>query len=1278
MGGDCDDTTAAVAPGKVEVCNGVDDNCDDVIDPEDTNGCSTFFADADGDSFGNGNDFKCLCKAAYPYTAQKPGDCNDNVPSAFPGAPEICNGIDDNCDTQVDEGVTGGGSCTTTSQFGTCAGTMACDAGNGLVCNAPFAVQEECDGLDNDCDGIVDEADATGCTVYYTDKDGDGVGGNASQCLCKAADPYTAEETGDCNDLNPFVTPGKPESCNGQDDDCDNIIDPPDSIKCDNYYKDADKDGWGDSDDGQCLCAKDGDYTAEKGGDCNDDGVTVYPGAAEICNGDDDNCNGAIDEGAGGGAPCATNNELGTCTGFIICSPAGDLICSAPEAEAEVCDGADNDCDGVIDEGLTGQACTSENDFGTCTGKIVCNDAGTTSCDAPEPAAEACDGADNDCNGVVDEGQDLAGCKVFYLDGDKDGFGAADTQCLCGPTGKYTAEAGGDCADSDASVHPDADEFCNGVDDNCKGGVDEDTGGASCTNTNQFGTCTGTLGCQGEDGLVCSAVEPAAETCDGADNDCDGSVDEGTGGAPCQNTNNIGTCSGNMVCDGNGGGLVCGAPEPAAETCDGNDNNCNGAVDEEGATNCTTYYFDADGDSFGTTASKCLCAPDGLYKATVSGDCNDTAKTVNPNETEACNGIDDNCKDGTDEFGAFGCTDFYKDADKDGYGDFNDKACACEETGLYTSQAGSDCDDDDETVFPNAPEICDGKEQACGKGVDVSCDVDGDDYCNSLLPIVGTPAVCPKGGGDCNDNDGLINPAGVEACDLADNNCNGEIDEGVAAPCGGCGDSCSLVEDFDSVNTTLGDGATINDNGAIEIDVEATSLSMLWVANSGEGTVSKLDTETGKEVARYIVGANPSRTAVDSAGNCWVGNRGDGTLTQIKRQQFDCIDKNGDGTIQTSEDLDDNGIINGAELMPAGTDECIGWAVKPQGNDVARAVTVDAESHVWVGYWNSRMLHRVSASSGTTIASVQMTSTGRPYGMAFDHKRDLYVSLRAGGTSQLGRIPTDNGIGTPKYYDVPADSYGIAVDGNGIVWLAGGSKQRVFWFNPADESVNLMLLPSLGNARGITATQDGDVFVARHTWTCQNKNTARWITKIDGNTKTIVGSYDLGVKAGPIGVAMGFGGTLWSINQCTSTVTKMNAEDGEILGEFPVGNAPYTYSDMSGYQLKAIVAPNGTFSQIYEGWGTGTTHWLEVAITATVPAQTGYEVFVRAANTKIALSQASSKSLGIVPISASSPFDISTLGINGRYMQVSVVLFSDVPKQTPILDKIEVKVEHLP
>jgi len=174
---DCNDNNPNIHPGGAETCDGKDNDCDGITDEPDAIGCTVYYFDADRDGYGRAADSKCLCGPTGFYTAAEPNDCDDGNPNVYPGA------------------------------------------------------EETCDGVDNDCNGIVDELGATNCTIYYYDEDADSYGlADVSLCLCNPFDLFTARRAGDCNDSDAQINPGRVEACNdGRDNDCDGLVDYNDS-----------------------------------------------------------------------------------------------------------------------------------------------------------------------------------------------------------------------------------------------------------------------------------------------------------------------------------------------------------------------------------------------------------------------------------------------------------------------------------------------------------------------------------------------------------------------------------------------------------------------------------------------------------------------------------------------------------------------------------------------------------------------------------------------------------------------------------------------------------------------------------------------------------------------------------------------------------------------------------------------------------------------------------------------------------------------------------------
>jgi hypothetical protein len=295
---DCDDAVAAVNPGATEVCNTIDDDCDNIIDED---GQNVFYADTDADSYGDATATTLACTAPIGYVSDNT-DCDDNAAAVNPGATEVCNTIDDDCDNLIDEGgqnifyadvdVDGYGDPSSTTQactapLGFVADNTDCDD-NAIEVNP--GEMESCNGIDDDCDNLVDEGVQT---TFYADTDVDGYGDlNSTVIACMAPSGFVSDST-DCNDANAAVNPGATEICNTLDDDCDNLVD---EEGLNTYYADADGDGYGDATNTTTGCTAPSGFVTDNT-DCNDADALVNPGVAEVCdNSLDDNCNGTIDE----------------------------------------------------------------------------------------------------------------------------------------------------------------------------------------------------------------------------------------------------------------------------------------------------------------------------------------------------------------------------------------------------------------------------------------------------------------------------------------------------------------------------------------------------------------------------------------------------------------------------------------------------------------------------------------------------------------------------------------------------------------------------------------------------------------------------------------------------------------------------------------------------------------------------------------------------------------------------------------------------------------------
>ena len=386
------------------------------------------------------------------------------------------------------------------------------------------------------------------------------------------------------------------ELCNGLDDDCNLMVD-------DNIVGVGDPCG---TDTGECTAG----VKECAAGMLRCTGVAPV---AETCNNKDDNCNGSVDDGdPGGGAICGT--DLGECVSGREHCVNGQIVCQGavgmPGAVPETCDGRDNDCDGMFDEGLQNLGNCGATDVGECSfGTLRCVGGVSACVGAVGPALELCDNLDQDCDGNTTNGFDLAhdprncgACNnVCNLPHATEGCNNnACTIAACDP-GWFNADGMVANGCEYQCTFLGSQEECNGVDDNCNGMVDEglvvpdicDHDGA-CAGT--AATCTGAMGWKCNYPASVSVDASGAilpETaCDNLDNDCDTRTDEShpTKGLACGD-NGIGVCQGRgtNICNAAmpTGPVLCNITQPglppSAEQCDNLDNDCNNLVDDNAA-----------------------------------------------------------------------------------------------------------------------------------------------------------------------------------------------------------------------------------------------------------------------------------------------------------------------------------------------------------------------------------------------------------------------------------------------------------------------------------------------------------------------------------------------------------------------------------------------------------------------------------------------------------------------------------------------------------------------
>lgn len=530
-----------------------------------------------------------------------------------------------------------------------------------------------------------------------------------------------------------------------------------------------------------------------------------------------------------------------------------------------------------------------------------------------------------------------------------------------------------------------------------------------------------------------------------------------------------------------------------------------------------------------------------------------------------------------------------------------------------------------------------------------------------------------------------------------------------------------------------GSGVTLDPNGYVVLSQGSAEFHFMWIANDTHGWVSKYDTRTGKEVARYwsvipkdcansagppCAGGvvhdlradqswHPSRTAIDLFSDVWVANRGigkQGSVTKIANDAASCVDRNGNGRIETSRDVNGDGEISmnpadGEMILPtdvtdpAQYDECVLFTAKvgavPPGGDVgARALAVSAgveggPGDVWVGIWHEQRMYKLSASNGAAAAvNAQGTpyvqlSFG-PYGAIVDRLQRVWVTTV--GEARMAAIDASTGtkLADPIVGPMECSAYGIAIDGKNRVWLPGwtlgAAACRYDHAAQAWQRFDFSTARSPGGTafqwgRGIAVDAEGRVYMSGF------QNGVAQLIRFDAESGALVpfaGAQfvDMSdtVTGGSIGVGLDSDGHPW-VNNSSGNATRVDRLTGQVTWTPQQPAGLYTYSDFTGYQLRNFTAPRGTYRRDFEAC-EGENVWKTLTWDVATPPNTSVQVFVKAAATRPELDSTSLVRYG--PFS-SSPVDLSQSGLpHTRYLRVEFVLRSADGQATPVLRRLDV------
>ena len=392
---DCDDSNPNIYPNAEEVCDGIDNDCDDVID-EDV--LTIYYQDLDGDGFGNAENIDESCSMPDGFSATGT-DCDDNEPLSYPGFDEVCDNIDNDCNGQTDEGVG---------------------------------------------------------TLFFEDLDGDGYGNEDIPTLSCEDQVWLAETSGDCDDSDDRIHPDADEFCDDIDNDCNGQTDEDTAVDAVTFYLDMDEDGFGNSEFTLIQCNTPENYTVQSG-DCVDSDPNIHPNSTEICdeNAQDEDCDGLINDED-------DSTDVNTMSVWF----------------------ADVDEDGFGNLEDTIQNCDLPE--GRTSNSTDCDDENV---DINPDADEICDEIDNDCDELIDDADEdtLDSTKItWYMDEDEDGYGDVLDSIIACATNEQRVINNEDCDDGNIEINPDANEICDEIDNDCDDLIDDDDSSLDETTTTEF------------------------------------------------------------------------------------------------------------------------------------------------------------------------------------------------------------------------------------------------------------------------------------------------------------------------------------------------------------------------------------------------------------------------------------------------------------------------------------------------------------------------------------------------------------------------------------------------------------------------------------------------------------------------------------------------------------------------------------------------------------------------------------------------------------------------
>jgi streptogramin lyase len=468
----------------------------------------------------------------------------------------------------------------------------------------------------------------------------------------------------------------------------------------------------------------------------------------------------------------------------------------------------------------------------------------------------------------------------------------------------------------------------------------------------------------------------------------------------------------------------------------------------------------------------------------------------------------------------------------------------------------------------------------------------------------------------------------------------------------------------------------------LQLDAELTTYPIMWIANAGEDSVSKWDTENNVELARYHTwfgslgthgsweGPAPSRTCVDSEGNCYVANRhfDNRPADVIKILATDWIDRNGNGLLDTSYDADSSGAIEPSEMLPMTDsnsngviddaeimDERIAWAVSVgPANGLGRSLAIDPNGNIWLGLYNSQAYYKLSGADGSILAGPIDVSPNTPYGALVDKDGILWGASLGSTLLELDtNIDSVNAVHNHSSY---GSDYGIAIGydsaGNTRVYQAEYSGSTYIEYDSGNGTFSNPAA-SLFACLGIAVDSNGDIYASDYY--------GGSLTKFAPDGSVIY--YSVPQVAGEArGTVVDSDDNVWVVHRANHQMAKFNGSDGAHLGAFDTGRYPYTYSDATGLGFRGSLNPQGSWTVDCDS-GVVSMPWGTISWNSSEPDGTQVTVRVRSSNDGVSWSGWEDVTNGAA----------LTVTPDGRYLQVEATLESTSDSATPVLYDLTVE-----